>query len=488
MNTLRLHLLAPSSHLKAIQEGLVSLGHTVVSACDPNTLAGEVTEFSGADIVFTALDSSVEDAMERLDEALDQSEAEVLFDEAENRENWSSDRWAQHLQPKLLKVCNRLQGMQAPKDPTPPESLTGLEDMEWLATPLPEHTSSAASLEESLDTEPEYRLDIQQITSLEGASSEGNVASLDGGYDFFDDSDSAGLFSIPKDDEALQPEEPAETEPSPLPFEPIAEPAPPMEAPSPTVEWDPDTFELMEHQEEVPLQSKAVARTELETPAWTLDDETTEALPSELEISPAPQVDSKADTPAPTGSHSIIEAAPFADEAQGFVLVAGGLGGPGALVGLMPHLPAQLPVPILVHQPLPQGKHEVFVKNLQRHTTIPVHLAQTGQTPTPGEIWLMAENHTLELATKGWVVVEGAIDSLVEDASDQHALVLVSGAPPQWVIPAMNAASNGTLLLGQDPSEALEPQTISTLSEIGLVTGAAAEIGLQLAERWGVEP
>lgn len=116
----------------------------------------------------------------------------------------------------------------------------------------------------------------------------------------------------------------------------------------------------------------------------------------------------------------------------------------------------------------------------------PIFQETLGQVLTPGRITLLPEGATVVLGDQGWQIETGTLADAIATLGEDSGLMLLSGTPGGWVIPAMEAVGMGALLLGQDPSQARASHTISTLVEIGLTSGTPAQLGEQLAHRWGL--
>ena len=53
---------------------------------------------------------------------------------------------------------------------------------------------------------------------------------------------------------------------------------------------------------------------------------------------------------------------------------------------MLSSLPESMPVPVLLYQHLEVGKHERLVEQLAKISLIPVHMAQAGASPKPGQL------------------------------------------------------------------------------------------------------
>ena len=475
--SLSVAVFASTALLSTIREGIESLGHLVVLVENPANL-GENIELPHIDLLFIALDQETEEALDRLDNTLN-SAAATLFDEAENKQSWTPARWAQHLHPKLLKIGRRQELEKLPLTSAPlPSTLTQEAEKSFDETPA----IAWDLIEESSETAFPHSFD-EPSPPVEPVLAPAPV--FDGGFDFYDDEPSMlGSMGAEEHQEALVSAEhtPPHQELSPETRHPFRQ-----EPDAPPAAMDFSSLSLMSDDDVLPeaVNRAVVERPILDTPQWSLDGEEPAAQPENTAGAPE-HVFSEAPAPDPVEVPETSIPTPIFHQNQGLVLIGGGIGGPGALVQLMEHLPAGLPVPLAVVQPLPQGRQEVFAANLQKRTSVPVELGALGQVLTPGHITLLPEAATVALGELGWQIEAGNPADTIALLGEDSALVLLSGTPGSWVIPAMEAVGMGALLLGQEPSQALEAQTISTLIEIGLTPGTQAEVGEHLAHRWGL--
>ncbi len=97
-------LARPGLARERLREALALAGIELVLEEDPQALAPEALQACAPNAVVVALEPAVEDALERLEDALSSPDFVLVFDEAEvaaRREGWEMQRWARHLAAKL---------------------------------------------------------------------------------------------------------------------------------------------------------------------------------------------------------------------------------------------------------------------------------------------------------------------------------------------------------------------------------------------------
>src|SRR5262249_55169982 len=76
-------------------------------------------------------------------------------------------------------------------------------------------------------------------------------------------------------------------------------------------------------------------------------------------------------------------------------------GGPNALAAVLPRLPADFPVPVVIVQHMPPLFTRLLADRLRAHSSIPVNEAESGKKLEPGKAWIARGNHHLTLVRKG---------------------------------------------------------------------------------------
>ncbi|MDT7856050.1 chemotaxis response regulator protein-glutamate methylesterase [Rubrivirga sp. S365] len=86
------------------------------------------------------------------------------------------------------------------------------------------------------------------------------------------------------------------------------------------------------------------------------------------------------------------------------VVVGVSTGGPNALVEVLPALPADFPVPVLVVQHMPPLFTKSLADRLDRASALAVREAADGDVPTPGTVWIAPGGLHLDVVREGGAV------------------------------------------------------------------------------------
>ena len=498
MNNASLGLLAPQHLLPVLNEALGLASIPVCFSFDPT---GEVPQTTpAAKVILVVLSPAIEDALDEYEDLLYADGQQAMFDEDQDRSGWDATRWSAHLAPKLspllketalesnlatdvdLPALDRADDEQSeptplnlpiadyPADNAPLEGLSGLT---WSQDEEPQSPAPMAALE--LDLSPSFKdAPIDSQHSLDSG--------LEAGWEA--DADSP-LFNL-SPSLAIQASEPADTQnttnegmPTGSHEEPIPEAL--------TIRLSLDMSDESVMTEPALVEPVKAASFSTKGLSLVMDDGESVDIHS-VKQSPEPNPEEE----SPAEDFVFLETSDPEDwtapKAEGFVLIAGGMGGPGAIREILSHLNEKMPVPVLIIQPMPQGRYEVLANNLGKHASIPVEHATMGAQLTPGKAWVMGEGLAPEANDEGlWVAQEGcASTAIVRAGETQSAILMVSGAGQDLIFPAMEAMACGALLFGQEPDRAYEAHTIEALMELGLVTGTPTMLGIHLAEHWGI--
>lgn len=174
-------------------------------------------------------------------------------------------------------------------------------------------------------------------------------------------------------------------------------------------------------------------------------------------------------------------------EATPIVLIEAGLGGPDPVRQLLSSIPAEFPAIILVRLHLQGGRYDRLVAQMERAAALPVALAASGDSATPGTIYFLPDGIGLDARNGGvGFVADGSPDATIFGAlpAGNSAVVFLSGSDPQLVDFAMTAGTAGALLIAQSPEDCYDGAACAELHSRGAVSGLPAQLAGRLASRW----
>ena len=174
-------------------------------------------------------------------------------------------------------------------------------------------------------------------------------------------------------------------------------------------------------------------------------------------------------------------------QATPVVLVEAGLGGPDPARQLLSSIPAEFLAVVLVRLHLQGGRYDRLVSQMERTAALPVALAQSGATASPGTIYFLPDGIGLTARAGGFGFVDEVAPAAAMFAalpSGASALVFLSGSDPQLVDSAMAAAATGTLVVAQSPEDCYDGAACAELRNRGVASGLPAELAGRLASRW----
>ncbi|MBS0212234.1 MAG: hypothetical protein JSR26_03510 [Proteobacteria bacterium] len=171
--------------------------------------------------------------------------------------------------------------------------------------------------------------------------------------------------------------------------------------------------------------------------------------------------------------------------ARGVIAIMSGLGGPDAVRQFLGKLPNDLQVPVVLWQILEAGKHDRLAQQMAKSTTLPVYLAQPGETVRPGEVAVMAARMGIQ-ASGDWVVREGSPSASHALAPalkhPRSVLVVLSGSEPMIVEFARNHQAGGGTVLVQSSSSCFDGAAASALERQGMASGSPAGLAEQAVQ------
>ncbi|GAB1408396.1 chemotaxis protein CheB [Thermomonas brevis] len=167
----------------------------------------------------------------------------------------------------------------------------------------------------------------------------------------------------------------------------------------------------------------------------------------------------------------------------GAVVIAAGTGGPDAVRQLLAGLPVDFPRPVLLRQRIDGGQYDKLVRQMGRATAMPVQLAEAGEVPRAGHVYVMPDTLGLRADAAGVAFAEGEPGIAALRQADS-ALLLLSGADPALVDAAMSMRWAGGVVLGQSRENCFDPAASDALVARGGEALGLAELSRQLLDRW----
>ncbi|MCC4598053.1 chemotaxis protein [Xanthomonas campestris pv. phormiicola] len=436
-------LARPGRARERLREALHQVGAAIVLEDDPGAIDAQTLADAAPDAVLIALEPAIEDALERLDAALDLPGVTVIFDEAElaaRREGWEAQRWARHLAAKL----------QGHQDVLPPgrETDVGLQPEPGLpATPAQLHEGAPIGFH------------------VEEAASFASAVPADSFYAWQPPADAAPGFEdlqFSRDQIAAGDVAAPATASEPATATEAASAAPTSAPPPlPASAWS-----LVDDDAPLVVQARApLSQMQISTEGLSLV-----ALESEEESS----IDNAA--------------AAAVTVAQGAVLVMAGIGGPDAIRRLLAALPAGFPQPLLVQLRLDGGRYGNLVKQIARVSALPVLLAEAGQAVGVGNVYILPDDVGVRSGDTAGLrfVAQQAGASVVGGLPAAHsAVLLLSGSDPQQVEDVLALATQGAWVAGQTGDGCYDPAAAAQLIGRGHPSGDPVQLAQALSARWG---
>lgn len=456
----RVVLLArPGPACERMREALVEAGALLVLEADPVELAHETLVAAAPHVVLVVLDAATEDVIDRFDAVLADPAIEVIFEEAElaaSREGWDAARWVRHLSAKL----NRHDNVLPPGREADGDDATAAGD----ALDQAPESARAPAFESTFDIDPQPPAAPAAVRST--------LALVD------DDAFAAAVA-------APAAAAPAET-PSPVPVQAVPPPLP----------WELDAAPAVAPSSGFESGSAATAAAPVS--AASAPSTFSLSLVDDDDAPRAPAGDAAADAEADQrfkrdladldsriAEMGLVEpvAAPAAAPA-GAVLVLAGIGGPDAVRQLLGALPPGFTRPVLVQQRLDGGRYDKLVAQMQRATTLPVRLAESGAAVAAGAIYIVPPAIGVTGAPNGLAFNDDASELLATVPAGDSAVLMLSGSDPALVDAAMNLSWSGALVAAQALDGCYDAAAPSELIARGALSGTPTELARRLAERW----
>jgi len=154
-----------------------------------------------------------------------------------------------------------------------------------------------------------------------------------------------------------------------------------------------------------------------------------------------------APTTAPVVPLARRAAAPRANAPVEIVAIGVSTGGPNALAELMPHIPGDLPVPIVVVQHMPPLFTRLLAERLDGQSALDVREGVAGAELRPGEVYIAPGGHHMTVVRNGKRVALAVNDDPPENSCRPAVDVLFRS-----VVAAYGAGTLGVILtgMGQD--------------------------------------
>lgn len=414
----------PSSLLPVAQAALEQLGVACQTHDPANGLRTWEQPFEATIVLLTP---ATEDLLEPFEDLLYHPATETLFDESEGRETWNADQWAHHWQSKIRAL--QAKGAQRQASPPSPVSMEPVEAT--LAPPI---------------TGPLLSLDEEWGNMVFSSQATPEVA----------------VEAAPPEEGTSSPAAPIVAEDGPTPAAELATP------PVSVADWAMGELSLADKDTawEAPVASTRAPIT-LDTTGLYLEGE---EPPLQEDLAGQEEAGNMGSSTAP-----------------GLVAVMAGAGGPAVLRDLLAHLSPASPSPWVIYQPLPQGRHGVLATTLGRGARVQVSSPPTGQALESGQAYVLDEHQAVErTASGGFIVVHGEPESLIgQTAHEGSVLMLLSGASLHWMLPVLEAATAGALVLVQTPDTAYDKELLTALEAAGLVTGDMPTLAAHVSEYQG---
>ena len=182
------------------------------------------------------------------------------------------------------------------------------------------------------------------------------------------------------------------------------------------------------------------------------------------------------EAPKPSAAH---------DTGEGAVVIVAGVGGPDAVRQLLGELSAGFPRAVLLRQRIEGGHYDKLVRQMQRATSMPVALAQAGETLQRGSVHVMPDGLDVRATDAGltFAGTEGEPRFAALRAADS-AMLLLSGAAADMVDVALTMSWAGGLVLGQAPDNCFDPAATQALLARGGDARSLPIMARQILDRW----
>jgi chemosensory pili system protein ChpB (putative protein-glutamate methylesterase) len=454
-----------------LQVALQQAGADVVLIADPADSDAAGVRAAGAQAILIALEPLVDEALDRYDALLADPAFMVIFDEAElasHRDGWDAARWVRHLAAKLNRHHEVLPSGAEADDFAAPAIAASANSTPPDTIPLDMPAAAAAHVEAPFDiTFPDLDEPVPHVRSPDIAAgfneADPSEPDIDDLSAFFD-----GIATgLPAD---AAPAPVGEGDYVPHPFDPVMADfdlvldADPPQSASPVFDAPHDNATSIGGLVDAPADAEATAQAEkVDNERFRLDLDALNLRIADMQLEDV--------RPARPVSH------------DGAVLVMAGIGGPDAVRQLLAGLPATFPRAVLIQQRLEGARHDTLVRQMQRATAMPVHLAEAGAALERGHVYILPNGMGVEATAEG-LRFAAASDALANLPVADSAMILLSGAEPTHVDAVFANGVRGAFVAGQSPDGCFDAAASDALVARGGAVAAPADIARQLATRW----
>nr|WP_244858715.1 MULTISPECIES: chemotaxis protein CheB [Lysobacter] len=167
---------------------------------------------------------------------------------------------------------------------------------------------------------------------------------------------------------------------------------------------------------------------------------------------------------------------------RGAVLILAGIGGPDAVRQILTALPTGFARPVLISQRLDGGRYDRLVQQMARAASLPVTLAEAATVLEPGHVYIVPPELGLE-SVNGLRFASNATLLAALPPADS-AVLLLSGADPALVDPALAHAAKGALVAGQSPDGCYDAAAPMALTARGGEASTPHDLVNRLLLRW----
>lgn len=495
-----------------------------------------------------ALDEETEDALERFDALLSDRRYSVLFEEValiDSRGGWDVARWSRHLGAKLLGHGDVL--------PTGHELDDEIVAVEANATAMASKADpgviaeSASTLDDGDADQDGYDLGLEELE--DDASTLGGALDIGANHEMASSGDGLGLGD---EDDAIPPvrdapgdadwlrfqdydavsELPAANAPhsaendyrsalapvdrNDLPheqaYEQLEQEMAGFGGDKPVDRWqdferpklDVEIVEAQAEDQAGPVEAAQAQPPELpKAPDWSLLDEPEALAPPRFDATgegPAsapglPKSDTVYANQAPVGHDRLSVSASrpldndLATNAEGVVLLVGGIGGPDPVRQILQQIGKGLSVPVLVQQWLDGGQYDRLVRQMARASTTSVELATAGAKLIPGKVYIVPVAMTAKRDAEGSLCFEhapgkGFADIVSSIPAASSGVVLLSGASQDYLEPVKRFKQAGGRVFAQSAVGCYDHTVPGLLIQGGIEGFLPTEIATQLSARW----